>query len=94
MYILIFKKDNSRPKILKPTAGKENSPVQKIDFFCTGELIVLYRRMQSFVQDIKMLYRRIQNTSLEVKHYCKTNTIFIDTWMIQIVQTTGVFNMK
>jgi len=66
-------------------AGKENSPVQKNDFFCTGELIVLYKRMQSFVQEILILYRRIQNTSLEVKHYCKTNTIFIDTRMIQIV---------
>jgi len=66
-------------------AEKENSPVQKNDFFCTGELIVLYKRMQSFVQDIKMLYRQIQNTALEVKHYCKTNTIFIYTRMIQIV---------
>ncbi len=74
--------DNSRPKNLKPMAGKENSPVQKNAFFCTGELIVLYKRIQSFVQDIKMLYRRIQNTSLEVQHYCKTNTIFIDSRMI------------
>lgn len=66
-------------------AEKENSPVQKNVFFCTGELIVLYKRIQSFVQDIKMLYRQIQNTSLEVKHYCKANTIFIYTRMIQII---------
>ncbi|MBP1593183.1 MAG: hypothetical protein H6Q12_201, partial [Bacteroidetes bacterium] len=25
-------------------AGNKNSPVQKNDFFCTGELIVLYKR--------------------------------------------------
>ncbi len=52
--------DNSRPKILKPMAGKENSPVQKNDFFCTGELIVLYKRMQSFVQDIKCYIDRFR----------------------------------
>ena len=52
--------DNSRPKILKPMAGKENALVQKNNFFCTRELIVLYRRIQSFVQDIKCYIDRFR----------------------------------